>query len=67
MIAVVHGMVDDYLYNGNGALLALFLAGVSAAVTRESHADMKPFTQWDRQTTFLVSFNWYLFSCFSVP
>ena len=48
-------MVDDYLYNGNGALLALFLAGVSSAVTRESHADMKPFTQWDRQTTFLVS------------
>jgi hypothetical protein len=55
VIAVVHGMVDDYLYNGNGAMLALLLAGISAAVTRESHADMKPFAQWDRQTVFLAA------------
>ncbi len=29
-------MVDDYLYNGNGALLALFLIGISMTVKRES-------------------------------
>ncbi len=36
IIAIVHGMVDDYLYNGNGALLALFLIGISLLVRRES-------------------------------
>ncbi len=29
MIACVHGLVDDYLYNGVGSLLALFLAGIA--------------------------------------
>jgi tetratricopeptide (TPR) repeat protein len=36
MISIVHGMVDDYLYNGNGALLSLFLMGISTMVRRES-------------------------------
>jgi hypothetical protein len=55
LIAVIHGMVDDYLYNGNGAILALFLAGVSAVVKRESYFDAKPTKKWDRQTVILVS------------
>jgi len=29
IIAIVHGMVDDYLYNGVGAVLSLFLIGLS--------------------------------------
>ena len=32
MIAFVHGMVDDYLYNGSGTLLALALAGFANAI-----------------------------------
>jgi len=28
-VAIVHGMVDDYLYNGVGSILALFLVGLS--------------------------------------
>ena len=28
IVAIVHGMVDDYLYNGVGAMLSLFLAGL---------------------------------------
>ncbi len=53
--AVIHGMVDDYLYNGNGAVLALFLAGVSAAVKRDGPADVKSLKQWDPQTVLLIS------------
>ena len=36
--ALVHGLVDDYLYNGNGALLLFALAGVAMMVgpTREA-------------------------------
>ncbi len=36
IIAFVHGMVDDYLYNGNGAFLSLALAGLAATVHMES-------------------------------
>lgn len=32
LIAFVHGLVDDYLYNGSGSFLALALAGVSSAI-----------------------------------
>lgn len=35
IISIVHGMVDDYLYNGNGALLSLFLIGISMLIRRE--------------------------------
>lgn len=55
VIAFIHGMVDDYLYNGHGVILALFLAGFSAIAKRESAADVKLFQRWDRQTVFLVS------------
>jgi len=34
MIAVIHGMVDDYLYNGKGSILSLLLIGLSTFVTR---------------------------------
>jgi hypothetical protein len=36
VIAFVHGMVDDYLYNGRGVFLSVFLAGVSMIVIRNS-------------------------------
>lgn len=29
VVALVHGMVDDYLFNGNGTVLSLFLVGLS--------------------------------------
>lgn len=29
IVAIVHGMVDDYLYNGVGAMLSLLLAGLA--------------------------------------
>jgi tetratricopeptide (TPR) repeat protein len=32
LIAFVHGLVDNYLYNGSGSLLALALAGASSAI-----------------------------------
>jgi len=35
IIAFVHGMVDDYLYNGSGTLLALTLVGFSSALQSE--------------------------------
>ena len=35
IIAFVHGMVDDYFYNGSGTLLALTLVGFSSALQQE--------------------------------
>jgi len=35
IIAFIHGMVDDYLYNGSGTLLALTLVGFSSALQPE--------------------------------
>jgi tetratricopeptide (TPR) repeat protein len=34
IVAVVHGMVDNYLFNGNGTILALFLVSLSVLVTQ---------------------------------
>jgi O-antigen ligase len=36
IIAFVHGMVDDYLYNGSGTMLALALAGLSSGTQPRS-------------------------------
>ena len=36
VVALVHGMVDDYLFNGNGTIFSLFLVGLSL-----------PAAQWD--------------------
>lgn len=55
VIAIIHGMVDDYLYNGSGTFLALALAGVSAIVKWEDHSAAMPGKQWDLQTVILVS------------
>jgi len=33
-VAVVHSMVDDYLFNGNGTFLSLFLVALSVLVTQ---------------------------------
>jgi O-antigen ligase len=35
VIAFVHGLVDDYLYNGNGTILALALPGIAMATQKE--------------------------------
>jgi tetratricopeptide (TPR) repeat protein len=36
IIAFVHGLVDDYLYNGSGTMLALALAGFSSSMQPKS-------------------------------
>jgi len=35
VVAFIHGMVDDYLYNGNGTFLSLALAGLSVILKPE--------------------------------
>jgi O-antigen ligase len=42
IIAFVHGMVDDYLYNGSGTLLALTLVGFSSALKPEQSRTALP-------------------------
>jgi hypothetical protein len=42
IIAFVHGMVDDYLYNGSGTLLALALVGFSSALQPEQGRNALP-------------------------
>jgi O-antigen ligase len=46
IVAVVHGMVDNYLYNGSGSMLALFLAGLvrSANPKRSPDVSSRPET-----------------------
>jgi O-antigen ligase len=42
IIAFVHGMVDDYLYNGSGTLLALTLVGLASAFQPEQGGTALP-------------------------
>ncbi len=35
VVAMIHGMVDDYLYNGKGSILSLSLIGISMIVVGE--------------------------------
>ncbi len=51
IISIVHGMVDDYLYNGNGSLLALFLIGTSLFVKRAALHDEGFVAQFDYRIT----------------
>ena len=50
IVAVVHGMVDDYLYNGIGAMLSLLLIGLAmnngltSAITRTRKLDARTIT-----------------------
>ena len=58
VIAIVHGMVDDYLYNAKGAVLSLFLVGVSMMVIQEDRllASNSP-----RVQTKAIAQQWYTF------
>jgi O-antigen ligase len=40
--AMVHGMVDNYLYNGVGAVLSLFLVGLSVSTGQEAALSPTP-------------------------
>lgn len=56
VIAVVHGLVDDYLYNGNGAMLAFALVGVSLQHPFEDDPVVQSKRKrWDRQTVILIA------------
>jgi hypothetical protein len=46
VIAIIHGMVDDYLYNGHGTILSLFLAGLSMVVFQERQASLNRIYYW---------------------
>ena len=37
IVAVVHGMVDNYLFNGNGTILSLFLVALAMLATQGKH------------------------------
>ena len=37
IVAVVHGMVEDYLFNGNGTILSLFFVALSVLVTQKEN------------------------------
>jgi hypothetical protein len=38
IVAVVHGMVENYLFNSNGTILSLFLVAFSVSVTQKEHS-----------------------------
>lgn len=50
----IHGMVDDYLYNGRGTFLSLALAGFAAAVLPEPGAAERKTPQVDRRAAGIV-------------
>jgi len=46
VVAFVHGMVDDYLYNDNGTFLSLALAGLSMIVKPEQKQLLNRMSPW---------------------
>jgi hypothetical protein len=71
VIAFIHGMVDNYLYNGNGTLLSLALAGLSmpresetANITQRNNYRIAGFVALALITFFVMNLNkvrsaWY--------
>lgn len=55
IVAIVHGMVDDYLYNGVGAMLSLFLVGLSVNGKRDNTPIVK---RLDLQTLGILAAVW---------
>lgn len=54
IVAVVHGMVDDYLFYGNGTVLSLFLVAASVMVTQSNDLSKLAIFQFDRRIAGLV-------------
>ena len=55
IVAIVHGMVDDYLYNGIGSILSLFLVGLSLNGEKKNNAINRRF---DFRTVALIVIIW---------
>ncbi|MFZ5884105.1 MAG: tetratricopeptide repeat protein [Chloroflexota bacterium] len=55
--AFVHGMVDDYLYNGNGAVLSLFLVGLAENIRRREPSLVR---RVDWRTSLAIALIWAL-------
>ena len=60
VIAFVHGMVDDYLYNGIGTLLLLSLAGLSMLVQPEIANKAYPTNRWASSFVALVMIGFFM-------
>lgn len=58
IVAFVHGMVDDYLYNSVGAVLALFLVGLAMNGQSQSYASHK--SRIDLRTAAVIAAVWAL-------
>lgn len=58
IVAFVHGMVDDYLYNGAGTLLSLFLVGLS--MNGQGQADESHKSRIDLRTVAVIAAIWAL-------
>lgn len=53
IVAVVHGMVEDYLFNGNGAILSLFLPALSVLVAQRETLGKPVISRFYRRITSL--------------
>lgn len=49
IIAVVHGMVENYLFNDNGTILSLFLVALSVLVTQKENLGKPAISKFYRQ------------------
>lgn len=57
VIAVVHGMVDDYLYNGKDAFLSVFLIGLAMIVIRDDQQNQTADKNIRQDTGWIRSIN----------
>jgi len=66
IVAIVHGMVDDYLYNGIGTVFSLFLVGLSMTGqeyynrTRQRRPDLRTIGAITIIWALIVAVNWNL-------
>lgn len=49
IVTVIHGMVDDYLFNGNGTILSLFLVALSVLVSQGKDLSKPVIVKLDRR------------------
>ncbi|MBI4761683.1 MAG: tetratricopeptide repeat protein [Chloroflexota bacterium] len=64
LAAFVHGMVDDYLYNGAGAALSLFLVGLAENLRRRE--PQPAIHRIDRRTALAIALIWLLAALFNL-
>jgi tetratricopeptide (TPR) repeat protein len=64
IVVIIHGMVDNYLYNGAGTVLALFLVGLSMNKVAHDQAGVR--SRVDLKTIGVITIIWLLIALVNI-